>query len=193
MEKETIFRKELNYILNTKYADNGKKLINLLPDYFFEVPASSTGKYHPSFALGDGGLVRHTKAAVRIAYELLNNEIIGNPFKQDEKDLMILAIILHDGCKSGLTKTQYTVVNHPLIITKLIRDNKDKLTLTEGELMFLCTCIETHMGPFNKDFKGNTVLQLPTNKYQKFVHMCDFLASKKFLDIKFKDNEITED
>ena len=50
-------------------------LIELLPNYFFEVPASSTGKYHPEFALGDGGLIRHTKVAVRIAYELLNNNI----------------------------------------------------------------------------------------------------------------------
>lgn len=193
MDKEKVFRKELSYMLNSKYVENGKKLINILPDYFFEVPASSTGKYHPSFALGEGGLVRHTKAAVRIAYELLNNECIGNVFNNDEKDLMILAIILHDGCKSGLTKTQYTVVNHPLIVSKLIRDNKDKLTLTDGELEFLCSCIETHMGEWNKDFKGNTVLQLPTNKYQKFVHMCDALSSKKFLDVKFKDNDITEE
>ena len=28
------------------------------------------------------------------------------------------------------------------------------------------------------------------NKYQKFVHMCDYLASKKFLDIKFENNNI---
>ena len=52
--------------------------------------------------------------------------------------------------------------------------------------------IEAHMGPYNKDFKGNTVLTLPANKYQKFVHMCDLLASKKFLDIKFNNNEIVE-
>ena len=51
-------------------------LIEMLPDYFFHEAASSTGKYHPKYALGDGGLLRHTKAAVRIAYELLNNPCI---------------------------------------------------------------------------------------------------------------------
>lgn len=188
MNKENIFKKELSYIKNVNIYDNAKKLINLLPDYFFEVPASSTGKYHPSFAQGERGLVRHTKAAVRLAYELVNNACIGNVFNDDEKDLIILALMLHDGCKSGLTKTEYTVANHPLIVSKLINDNKNNLTLTSDHLHLLCTMIETHMGEFNKDYKGNVLMPLPSNKYQKFVHMCDFLASKKFLDIKFDEN-----
>ena len=73
MNKVDTFRTEIRYIRNARLADNIKKMIELLPDYFFEIPASSTGKYHPSFALGEGGLVRHTKAAVRIGHELLEN------------------------------------------------------------------------------------------------------------------------
>ena len=38
---------EINYIRNKKYQDNLKVLIQLLPDYFFKVPAASTGKYYP--------------------------------------------------------------------------------------------------------------------------------------------------
>lgn len=72
-EKISVFNTEYNYIRNEKYRDNIKILVNLLPDYFFEVAASSTGKYHPSFSLGEGGLVRHTKVAVKIAHELLEN------------------------------------------------------------------------------------------------------------------------
>ena len=79
-----------------------------MPDYFFHVAASSTGKYHPKYALGDGGLLRHTKAAVRIAHELLINPSITN-FTDDEKDLIIMALTLHDGLKSGLEKSEYTL------------------------------------------------------------------------------------
>ena len=86
--KQEKFMQEINYIKNEKYRENAKILIEGLPDYFFSVPASSTGKYHPKFSSGDGGLVRHTKAAVRIAYELLNS-MIGDVFKSDEKDLII--------------------------------------------------------------------------------------------------------
>ena len=183
-----IFKKELTYIIDTDIKESAKTMLDKLPEYFYEVPASSTGKYHPKFALGDAGLVRHTKAATRIAYELLTNKIIGSAFTDREKDLIIMSVMLHDGCKSGLTKTQYTVVNHPLIVSKLIRDNSSSLRLKEEDINLVCSMIESHMGEFNKDFKGNTVLPLPANKYQKFVHMCDYLASKKFLDIRFDEN-----
>lgn len=189
MKAET-FKKELNYIKNNKYKEEAKKLIELLPDYFFEIPASSTGKYHPNFAQGEGGLVRHTKVAVRMCYELANNNTIGYSFTQDEKDLMIIALIMHDGLKSGLPKEKYTRVDHPLLAANLIRDNKEKLNLTNGEIEFIAQAIETHMGEWNKDFNGNEVLPLPKNKYQRFVHMCDFLAAKKFIEVPFENNEI---
>lgn len=183
------FLKELSYIIDTDIKASARIMLDKLPEYFYEVPASSTGKYHPKFALGKAGLVRHTKAAVRLAHELLENKIIGSAFTDREKDLIIMSVMLHDGCKSGLTKTEYTVVNHPLIVSKLIKDNASDLKLTEEDLNLVCSMIESHMGEFNKDYKGNTILPLPNNKYQKFVHMCDFLASKKFLDIRFDEND----
>lgn len=192
MDKISFFEKEYTYIQNEKYREDLKILVNLLPDYFFEVEAASTGKYHPEFALGKGGLVRHTKSAVRIAYELLNNKIIGNQFSPQQKDLMLISLILHDGLKSGLEKQKYTQVDHPLLVSNYIKDNKDKLTFTDEEIRFICECIESHMGEYNTDFHGREVLPLPKNKYQKFVHMCDYLSSRKFLNIKFENNDIIE-
>lgn len=188
-----VFERELSYIKNEKYRKNGQIFIDLLPDYFFLVPASSTGKYHPKFALGEGGLVRHTKVAVRIAYEMLLDESIGYMFTDDQKDLILIALMLHDGCKSGLVKGEYTVVDHPLIVAELIRKNASKTEFTEEEISLICSMIETHMGPYNKDYKGNVVLPVPQNKYQRFVHMCDLLASKKFLNVNFVENEISEE
>lgn len=189
-EKINTFNKEYSYIKKNKYRENLKKMVSLLPDYFFDVPASSTGKYHPEFSLGNGGLVRHTKCAARIAYEFYSDESITGIFNQDEKDLMIFALVLHDGLKSGLEKSEYTLAEHPLLIANYIRDNKDTLTLTNNEILFITNVIESHMGPWNRDYKGNEILPVPLNKYQKFVHMCDFLASRKFLNVNFNDNEI---
>ena len=190
MNKVDVFKKELSYIKNSKYVECAKKMIELLPDYFFSIPASSTGKYHPEFAQGDGGLVRHTKVAVRMCYELSNNNSIGHSFKNDEKDLMLIALIMHDGAKSGIPKEKYTRVDHPLIISNLIRENKSIIGLSDDEIDFVCSVIESHMGEWNKDFNGNEVLPVPKNKYQRFVHMCDFLASKKFIEVSFCDNDI---
>ena len=188
--KEDTFKKELTYIKNNTYKENAKTLIDLLPDYFFKVAASSTGKYHPTFALGEGGLVRHTKVAVRIAHEILSDNSIGNIFTQDEKDLMIIAIIMHDGLKHGIKEEKYTRFDHPILMANFIKENKDKLTLKEDEINFLSNVIESHMGPWNTNQYSDVILPVPTNKYQKFVHMCDFLASRKFLDITFKNDDI---
>lgn len=192
MKKIDNFIREINYIKNEKYKENIKILIELLPDYFFEVPASSTGKYHPSFTLGDGGLVRHTKVAVRIAYELLNNESVGHSFNEDEKDLIIMALIMHDGLKSGLEKSQYTAFDHPLQVCKYIVDNRDKLTLNEDEIKLITNMISSHMGEWNTNNYSSVVLPKPSNKYQRFVHMCDFLASRKFINVNFENNEIID-
>lgn len=192
MKKVDSFINEIDYIKNERYKENIKILIELLPDYFFEVPASSTGKYHPSFTLGDGGLVRHTKVAVRIAYELLNNESIGHSFNDDEKDLIIMALIMHDGLKSGLEKSQYTAFDHPLQVCKYIVDNQEKLTLNEDEIKLITNMISSHMGEWNTNNYSSVVLPKPSNKYQRFVHMCDFLASRKFINVNFENNEIID-
>ncbi len=47
------------------------------------------------------------------------------------------------------------------------------------------------MGEWNTDYNGNEVLPLPKNRYQKFVHMCDFLASRKCILVPFEDNNIS--
>lgn len=41
--KINVFKEEINYIKNDRYKESIKTLISLLPDYFFEVPASSSG------------------------------------------------------------------------------------------------------------------------------------------------------
>ena len=83
-------------------------------------------------------------------------------------------------------------MNHPLLACDFIRENQEELTLTDHEIDFVTNVIASHMGPWTKDYKGNEVLPKPINKYQKFVHMCDYIASRKFLDVKFEANEIVD-
>ncbi len=193
MDKVKVFEKELSYIKNERYKKGATLLIKLLPDYFFEVPASSTGKYHPSFALGSGGLVRHTKVAVRMAVEMFNDESITGAYSNNEKDLMIVALLVHDGLKSGLEKETYTRFDHPILICNYIKENKDKLSFTDKEIMFLTSVISSHMGPWNTNSYSDVVLPKPETSRQRFVHMCDYLASRKVIDVKFdKDNNIEE-
>ena len=164
-------------------------MINKLPDYFFIVPAASTGKYHPMYASGEGGLLRHTKAAVRIAYELLNDPAIGDKYTSDEQDLMLMGLLLHDGLKLGKEESKYTKFDHPILMANYIEEEKDNLELTDSERKLVMDVIKTHMGPWTTDYDGNEVLEKPKTKYQNFVHMCDYLASRKCILIPFDEND----
>lgn len=187
--KSDIFNKEISYIKNDKYKENVRIYLELLPDYFYHVPASSTGKYHPSFALGEGGLVRHTKVAVRMANEIIGGKTIGDKFTSDEKDLVLFSLMLHDGLKEGFVQEKYTRFDHPVLMANFIKDNKAKTTLSDKEIELISSMIASHMGEWNTNPYSDVVLPIPSNKYEKMVHMCDMLASRKFIDVKFDNND----
>lgn len=186
-EKTETFRLELNYIQNPDIKKFTESMIGRLPDYFFEVGASSTGRYHPSYALGNGGLVRHTQAAARIAIELFRCEAVTGKFSDESKDIILSALILHDGCKHGIIKQQYTVAEHPLEAVKFCEQQEDaKSSLSEDFFEKIMDGIKTHMGFFNTDFKTKReVLPKPDKGYQNFIHLCDYLASRKCLEFNF--------
>ena len=192
MNKKEIFYDEINYIKDESLRKSLGKLIELLPDYFFKEPAASTGKYHPKYAQGEGGLHRHTKAAVRIGYELLQDLSISNKYTDHEKDLMLMALLLHDGFKKGLVEERYTRFDHPLIAAKIILDNASEVGLSKEDATFISDAIKTHMGDYTVDYSGNEVLEKPHTKYQNFVHMCDYLASRKCLILPFDEHNNIE-
>ena len=192
MNREEIFLDELGYIKDNSLSESLLKIINMLPEYWLEEPASSTGKYHPEYALGKGGLLRHSKAAMRIGLELLSDPCIGEKYTQHEKDLMLMGLLVHDGLKLGRPKEKYTRFDHPILMANFILDNQKEFDLSKEDATFLADIIKTHMGPWTTDYNGNEVLEKPKTKYQNFVHMCDFLASRKCLLVPFdEENNIS--
>jgi len=188
MDREELFLDELELISDDKLSECLLNIINMLPDYWLVEAASSTGKYHPEYALGDGGLLRHSKAAMRIGYELLSNPCIGDKYTKREKDLMLMSLLVHDGLKLGMPQERYTRFDHPILMGQFIIDNKKEIGLSSDDAKFMNEVIKTHMGPWTTDYNGNEVLEKPKTKYQSFVHMCDYLASRKCLLVPFDEN-----
>lgn len=183
--KAAVFSKEMNWIKSEKIREFVADELERLPDYFFEVAASSTGKYHPSYALGEGGLVRHTKAAVAIAKDLLGLEMYGR-YSAEDKDIILAALILHDGMKHGTAGGKYTVATHPIEMADFIQTDCAK-RLGEEICDKLYSSIAAHMGQWNTDYKTNKeILPKPQTAMQKFVHQCDYLASRKYLEVNFE-------
>lgn len=187
MNKIKYFEREISYIKDTNNQEDIKFLINLLPDYFFTIPASSTGKYHPKFASTKSGLVKHTKVAVRIAYDLF--ETVNN-LTDNDKDLIIMALIMHDGLKKGLEEETYVRFDHPLLVSKLIMEHAKDLKMDVMDVRKLCMMIESHMGKWNTSKYSKVELPLPKDECQRFVHRCDYLASRVYLNVKFDKLDI---
>ncbi len=193
-DKEKVFSNEYLYINDDDLRSDAKYLVSHLPDYFFEVDASSTGKYHPKYAAGEGGLSRHVKSACKFAYELLSNPIIGKPYSSRDKDLIIIALLIHDGLKYGKEHEKYTRFDHPILASNYAKENKDKLNMNEEELEKMANAVASHMGPWNTNQYSDVVLPIPKAPMEKFVHMCDYLASRRFINLDFdKDSNVIDE
>lgn len=155
------------------------------PDYFWDVPASSTGKYHPEYTLGRGGLVRHCIVAVKIANELMTYLEPYKSWPRSTKDSIISALILHDTRKHGYPeKSRYSNASHGKDLCDIIWSEYDEDThpFEVGEL------VASHMGQWNTSYTSNkTVAPRPVSKEQQFVHLCDYLASRKYLNVDFHE------
>lgn len=188
-ESTKIFDGLLETFENDDIREFAVKCIGTIPPYFWEVGASSTGKYHPQYALGTLGLARHTCALVRILNHILSIDCYKNDYTSRERDLLRLAGIMHDSRKSGnqtdYEKNKFTKFDHPLLAAQIIRETET--TLPKEEIELIATTIESHMGQWNTDKRSSIVLPIPENKYQKIVHLADYLASRKDLEVLFSE------
>ena len=179
-------------IVNEDIREFAKVLVDGLPAYIWEVGASSTGKYHPEYSLGVGGLMRHQIAVVRFLNYFFDLEQYSVPFGSRKMDLMRVAGLVHDGRKSGeqsdYERSKYTKFEHPMQMANVVRSYEGKY-LNHEELEFIAHCIESHMGQWTTDKKSSAVLPKPEDVYQHFVHLADYLASRKDLTMAFDKTE----
>ena len=175
----------MNEIENEELRNFALYSANEIPNYFWEIPASSSGKYHPITDLGEGGLVRHSLMVCKVAIDLLNSstsqEIINL------KDPILFACLFHDCCKNGIVKSNHTEHIHPLIAKGFIgKCSKEYAKNNKCSTLFFSLCsdiqnmISTHMGRWNKSKYSPIELPTPDSIQEKFVHQCDYIASRKY-------------
>lgn len=190
-EKAKIFDSLLDTFENDDIKEFAKLCIETIPDYFWNVGASSTGKYHPAYALGDLGLARHTCALVRFLNHTFAIDCYKNDYTSRERDLIRLAGIMHDSRKSGSDKdykiSKYTRFNHPVLAADVVKSLKGNI-LSNEEIEFVADTMSSHMGQWNTDTRSKDVLPIPTTSAQKLLHFADYLASRKDLDVSFDES-----
>ncbi len=187
--REEVFNTELNRFQDDDVRESARIILSMLPDYFYIIPASSSGKYHPKFALGPQGLVRHVKAAMFILEKMFTNELYG-VYDSYTKDLIRMALIVHDGFKSGYTNSGHTCNEHPVLMANFLLQNQDKLLIPGDDVNFVASLVLSHMGPWNTDRDGKAIMPKPGNYAERLVHTCDFIASFPFINIEFDGLEL---
>ena len=185
MEKEerlALFERELSYIKDEKIKEFAKKVIEDADDYFFTVPASSSGKYHPDFARGEGGLVRHTKAVVFFTAEFCRSEFEFGTINARQAQLLIVAAIAHDIKKQGDGSTGHTLMKeHPLYGAEYIKKENEKYgLLSDEDVEYIYKAIRSHMGPWC-DVKPETRAEL-TLFYADYSASRAEITGLKFID-----------
>jgi len=184
----------LNTFENEDIKEFAIEVLNNLPPYIWDVGASSTGKYHPAYSLGVFGLMKHQVAVCRFINFFFELEQYQNRFDSRKRDLLRLVALTHDGRKSGsqenYEKSKYTVFNHPLLMAKEYLSYKDKGFLSEEELKFMGRVVASHMGQWNTDKRSTITLPKPSDEASELLHLADYLASRKCLNMSFDDYEI---
>lgn len=139
-------------------------------------PASSTGKYHPKYAAGEGGLIRHIKVTVRNVIELIR----ATPAVESEKDELIAAAILHDMWKYPEGRDhEFTAFDHPALGGQWCKDHGFD---TIGEL------IAAHQGIWttSRQMPGFENEQ-PRKFDQWLLHYADYFASRAYFACDFDE------
>lgn len=156
------------------------------PDYFWTSGASSSGKFHPKFSQGLGGLVRHTKSTILFADELLRLNTYGF-MPQRYKDYAIAALLMHDTRKYGemadIDKAQYKY-HGPAAAIAVKNAWWEYFDGREDCPEMLWMAIASHMGQWEPDKDCR-----PFTQIDRLVHMADYMSSRSFIDIA----EISED
>lgn len=182
IENKTLnsFNEMVEQITNETWKAGCKAMITKLPNYFWVVAASSSGKYHPTCDLGAGGLVRHSVMVATTALDLVTAEI----FVEDNvinKDMALIAGLFHDCLKQGTDCNGHTVFNHPILAADFMAEEL-KNYIEEPYLSIITGAVRTHMGKWTTSkYDPDIMLEKPSTAFQKLVHTADLMASKKYI------------
>lgn len=136
-----------------------------IPDYFWDVPATSSGKYHNPYARNEHGLWIHTKMAVT-AFQRMRESLERRDMLTDtEADCVVAALLLHDMLKYGheYSEGDSTASNDDVLSATWVRTNTELPSVVPA-------AIESHMGPWGEGPEPQTALQ-------EVVHRADMTAS----------------
>lgn len=169
----------ISLIKNELVATFTHAVISNVPEKFWLIPASSTGKHHPEQSNGEGGLVRHVLATLYFAREFFT----CYNCTQDEQDIINAALILHDIGKAMDEPHDIVAATN---LRWLYKDQK----LVSPMILAVIDGVRWHMGKWatgstdcHEDERGNKTFPTSFTKTSMIVHLADYAASRKRVNL----------
>lgn len=187
-ERKIWARNILEPVINTlsisrEYRNLAEFLIDQLDDYWFIKPASSTGKYHPKFNNGEGGLVRHSLNVCmwwQQMYRAFEQELISFSGRDDIYDLGLIACLFHDAKKYGdaeensrWVKKDHDVRSMEWFLHNVeIYEHMNDMNFDNKAINYIANAIDHHNGPWSTHGAPRTI-------FERLVFICDYASSQK--------------
>lgn len=151
-------------------------VLEAAPLYFWVIPSSSSGKYHPAFSQGKQGLVKHTASVMYMANELSRTFNL-NPVQTAEA---VAAAAIHDICKYGLYyDPRYFGVHECLVRVKIGPKGANLLkNIDQGYSDVILSAVESHNGALVTG-EWTAFRRPPEGPVAQVVHLADFTVSRK--------------
>lgn len=194
MKKSDVFNKFLETFETDEMRDYCRDMIEEAPNYLWQIPSSTSYKYHNKTQCQPGGQLYHILMACEIMNYILSLEYVKNKWdKPKQRDCFRASICLHDAAKCGFSEAEplFTVHEHPVWCAEWIERTKVEHDIDDKVKKYIGRLVASHSGEWISSRRSNTILPKPENDEQFLIHLCDYLASRSNIDMIY-DKEIMD-
>lgn len=201
-QKVAVFQPYLEQFETDKMRLYCTDMIKTIPDYLFDIPSSTSMKYHNKTQCEPHGQVYHIIMFAEILNYRLALKCNQEKFKSPtQRDAMRCIPYFHDALKCGTNGSQFTVHEHPILAGNWVRETVVEHDIDASVKEAIARMCERHSGEWTTSKRSNVILPEPENAMEIMIHECDILSSRNNIDMQppeylqdiFVDKEIEFD
>ena len=195
-QKIAVFRPLLDKFETEQMRLYCMDMIKQIPDYIFDMPSSTSGKYHNKTQCEPHGQIYHIIMFAEILNYRLALKCNQEKFKSaTQRDAMRCVPIFHDAVKCGWEGSTYTVHEHPMLAGTWVREAIVEHDIDEKAKEAIARMCERHSGEWTSSKKSKVILPEPENAMEVMIHECDILSSRNNIDMQPPEylNDIFDD
>ena len=184
-DKVKVFAPGLEKFETEKMRLYCEDMIKKMPDYIFEMPSSTSGKYHNKTQCQTHGQVYHIIMFAEIVNYRLALKGNRERFKSaEQRDAIRCTAYFHDALKLGNNGSTHSVFDHPLLSAEWVRNTSVEHDIEQKIKNIIADMCAAHSGEFCTSKRSSIVLPEPKNAMELFVHECDILSSRNNIDMQ---------